>query len=348
MRYTLLGILLLICLAAPLQAAKYAGEFLEIGVGARAVGMGGAVTAITDDPMSFYWNPAGMGYLSGLHVSGMYADLWNGLANYSVAGIALPASGAVLAANYVRLGVPDIQQHPDYDALLLSNRLYTINNGDTTFYNSVQAYLLATGAAPAGVFSDNESALFVTFARNNQFTLDLGWSYFTLPVEIPVGASLKIINQSLGGASGSATGADVGMQVKVKASDIFNENWKATFAWGFNVQDLTRTAINWGQNNKDAIPTNFRNGVAYIQKMPGRNSFLTLSYDVEKRWERVSHYGAEFRYARTLALRGGLWGKEWTAGAGLSIWRASVASGILASCSFLSVANCSRLASASS
>lgn len=65
------------------RAEKYAGEFLEIGVGGRGVAMGGAVTAHTGDALSFYWNPAGMAYVSGLHVSGMYADLWNGLANYS-------------------------------------------------------------------------------------------------------------------------------------------------------------------------------------------------------------------------------------------------------------------------
>jgi hypothetical protein len=313
---TAIGIALLLTLAATAQAAKYAGEFLEIGVGARSVGMGGAVTAHTDDPMSFYWNPAGMGYLTGPTVSGMYADLWDGLANYSVAGLALPVSGAVFSVNYVRLGVPNIQEHPDYTQA--ANRVI---NGDTL---SVQEYLLATGAAPRGVFGDNETALFFTFAKLNRWTLDFGWSYFTLPIDLPIGANLKIINQSMKDATGSGIGADFGSQIRVRMSDLIWEKWKASFAWGFNWQDVTRTAVDWGQNNKDAIPSNFRQGFAYTQQLPGRNSRLTVSYDIERRWTFTRHFGAEYRFENVLALRGGYWAGEWTAGAGLSVWRATV------------------------
>jgi hypothetical protein len=35
-------------------------NFLNIGVGARAVGMGGAFTAVADNPSAVYWNPAGL------------------------------------------------------------------------------------------------------------------------------------------------------------------------------------------------------------------------------------------------------------------------------------------------
>lgn len=312
-------LLLIVCTGlcgSAAQAAKYAGEFLEIGVGARAVGMGGAVTALTDDPMSFYWNPAGMGYIAGVNVSGMYADLWDGLANYSVAGITLPATGAVLGLNYVRLGVPEIQEHPNY-----ADPRNRILNGDTL---SIQEYLLATGAAPRGVFGDNESALFVTFAKLNRLNLDFGWSYFQLPVELPLGASIKFLNHRLGEASASGIGADFGGQLRVRTQDLFNENWKATLAWGFNWQDATRTAIDWGENNKDAIPPNFRTGFAFIQKLPGRDSQLAVSYDAEKRWTHTNHWGLEYRFESVLALRGGLWGDEWTAGAGLSLWRTNV------------------------
>ena len=37
-----------------------AASFLEIGVGARALAMGGAFTAMADDPSAIYWNPAGI------------------------------------------------------------------------------------------------------------------------------------------------------------------------------------------------------------------------------------------------------------------------------------------------
>lgn len=40
-----------------------AANFLEIGIGAKAIGMGGAFTALADDASSTYWNPAGMAWL---------------------------------------------------------------------------------------------------------------------------------------------------------------------------------------------------------------------------------------------------------------------------------------------
>ncbi len=36
------------------------GQFLKIGVGARAIGMGGAFVSVADDATAIYWNPAGI------------------------------------------------------------------------------------------------------------------------------------------------------------------------------------------------------------------------------------------------------------------------------------------------
>ena len=41
-------------------AAEYAAAFLEVGVGARGVGMGNAFVAAVDDATASYWNPAGL------------------------------------------------------------------------------------------------------------------------------------------------------------------------------------------------------------------------------------------------------------------------------------------------
>jgi len=48
----LLAVYLSVAVAAPAGATKYAAEFLKIPVGARAVGMGGAFSAVADDATS--------------------------------------------------------------------------------------------------------------------------------------------------------------------------------------------------------------------------------------------------------------------------------------------------------
>jgi hypothetical protein len=50
----------LILAAAPLRAAETAA-FLNLGVGARYLAMGGAGTALSEDASSLYWNAAGLG-----------------------------------------------------------------------------------------------------------------------------------------------------------------------------------------------------------------------------------------------------------------------------------------------
>ena len=50
-----------------------------IGVGARAMGMGGAFTAVADDVSAAYWNPAGLVQLDDPEIQGMYGSYLSGL-----------------------------------------------------------------------------------------------------------------------------------------------------------------------------------------------------------------------------------------------------------------------------
>jgi long-subunit fatty acid transport protein len=58
--------LAVLCLVFSLQAQEFApvgtavAQFLEIGMGARATGMGEAFTTVSDDAGSSFWNPAGL------------------------------------------------------------------------------------------------------------------------------------------------------------------------------------------------------------------------------------------------------------------------------------------------
>lgn len=47
------------------NAGRTAADFLSIGIGARAAGMGGAYTAVSEGSIASYWNPAGLAEVEG-------------------------------------------------------------------------------------------------------------------------------------------------------------------------------------------------------------------------------------------------------------------------------------------
>src|SRR6478672_5641388 len=51
------------------KVGTFDGQFLKIGVGARAEGMGGAFVAVSDDASALYWNCAGIARIEGSQLS---------------------------------------------------------------------------------------------------------------------------------------------------------------------------------------------------------------------------------------------------------------------------------------
>src|SRR5262245_57375127 len=72
-------------LVVPMTAGagdKYAGEFLHVGAGARAIGMGGAFIAIADDASAAYWNPAGLPFLGKHEILYQHSEQFRSAVNY--------------------------------------------------------------------------------------------------------------------------------------------------------------------------------------------------------------------------------------------------------------------------
>ncbi len=93
MRLLLAAVVVLAAVAA--RSAETA-SYLDIGVGARGLGMGGAYTALADDAHAVYWNPAGLARLEKREVAASHSELGNST-RHDFLAYAHPTSGPVLA-----------------------------------------------------------------------------------------------------------------------------------------------------------------------------------------------------------------------------------------------------------
>ena len=85
-----------------------AAQFLKIGAGARALGMGGAQTAVTGDIASIYWNPAALSrIITNAEVTFNHAE-WLADINYDFAAAVLPIGGlGTFGFSFIMLGTPE-------------------------------------------------------------------------------------------------------------------------------------------------------------------------------------------------------------------------------------------------
>jgi len=91
------------------KVAMVAAPFLEIGVGARAVGMGGAFVATANDATALYWNPGGLAQLSRPEVVFVHAD-WIADTRLDFAGVILPLGRwGTLGASVTSLSMDDMR-----------------------------------------------------------------------------------------------------------------------------------------------------------------------------------------------------------------------------------------------
>ena len=102
---------LLMLLARPLEAASgYAGEFLALGTGARALALGSAYVALADDATAGYWNAAGLANIEGRQVHLMHAERFSGLVQHDYLALALAGTRIHgLSFSLIRVGVDDIE-----------------------------------------------------------------------------------------------------------------------------------------------------------------------------------------------------------------------------------------------
>ncbi len=313
-----LTLILLLNSAAPAEI-RYAGSFLELGIGARAMGMGGAFVSVADDGSAFYWNPAGASLLIRPELFGMYSSLFKSLEKHHHVGFTRPLyGGAAVSLNWIRLNVSDIPAFPQPVGTYAERRAEA---KDFFSWQELQQTGLALTSAPFDYSNFTSDAFVLTLARRYKVDVDFGWQYFVFPTEIPLGLNVKFIRQSLFGQTSSGLGFDAGGMFKFGLDDLFDDNRLGKVSFALAAKDLFNTKLTWNTQNRASgkIKRSWHLGLSYFQPLPRINGKLLFAYAFEKKYNSIHHFGMEYFYHERLAIRFGLDDQQFTAGVGLKV-----------------------------
>ncbi|HCY46929.1 MAG TPA: hypothetical protein DHU89_09600 [Flavobacteriales bacterium] len=131
---------------------KYSNEFLNIGVGARALGMSNSFIASADDVYAGYWNPAGLVDIEDeFQGAVMHSEYFAGIAKYDYLGLAKSIDDkSSVGFSVIRFGVDDIPnttQLIDAQGNLDYDRVTTFSAADYGFIFSYARRLKKTGVS---------------------------------------------------------------------------------------------------------------------------------------------------------------------------------------------------------
>lgn len=213
-------VLLIIALVAPetfaQESAGSAGAFLRLGVGARALSMGGAFVAVANDPSATFWNPAGLYQIRNFQFEFMNMRMpLDRTMNFF--------SGVIPVKNIVTVGVSWI----GLNVSNIEGRTGNTTQPEYVFSNTQNGFLISVGKsvnpslALGGSFKfirtslDTDSATGfgfdggILFRATNEVSVgvmvqdigtDLRWNGgFTegIPLTLKFGAAMKILNYGL-------------------------------------------------------------------------------------------------------------------------------------------------------
>lgn len=122
-------------------ATKFAGDFEELGTSARAIGMGGAVVSVAQDPSAIYYNPALCSRFQRTAVLLMHSEDFSGLVKHNFLGVTFPKENQSFGFAILHNGIPDIKltklPNPDDTIPSDTNRPYvyrTVNANQLVGY----------------------------------------------------------------------------------------------------------------------------------------------------------------------------------------------------------------------
>lgn len=312
------ALILVLCLTLPVlpsgaHGAKYAGEFMALGGGARAMGMGGAFLAVADDATAGFWNPAALAAVGGFRGAPqdwqsilMHSERFGDLIDYNFGAVAFPLGNGESGwgITLIHMGIPDIRVIP------LSPGMIGNSDGDERLEIDQGEYINFDWK-DFPLEGANDLAALVSYAQRLPFG--------------SAGVNVKVIrSDQVAGVTSFGLGIDVG---------FLRRNLWRELSVGAKLQDATGTYIGWSTGEKEFIYPALKLGVAYPVRIEGMSSVVTFAADGDFRFENRRtaaqlwigsasadvHFGAEILIRDLVALRGGYDMGRPTAGVGVVV-----------------------------
>ena len=280
-------------------AGKYAGDFLSIGAGARALALGGAAITLTDDATGTYWNPASLITVKNRSLALMHAERFSGMETYNFVSFVFEIKPlGHFGISWIRLSIDDI---PIYETLS-GTPADRLGNPDLQPKGGKEY------EEPLGYLQDVENALFLSYSRlASEKPVLVG----NIPITMSWGANVKYIFTHLGDANSRGVGFDL--------AALLSANLKSgQLLIGTVAQNTFAAKLKWNSKHEEIIPVNLRFGFAYTPTK-GRFSNFTVAYALDTRYGLANHVGLEYQLINFLTLRAGVHRREYTMGAGLKV-----------------------------
>lgn len=272
------------------DSAGQAGAYLKLGVGARALGLGGAFTAVADDATAIFWNPAGLAGLEKAEATGMHASLTIDR-SYDFVGYTQPINKkSAWGFAYTRFaidGIPETKVRPGTTDPQLSDDNYDAN-GDWTG--------VGLGAGDVKVFSYFDDV-------EDNFTFSYSRKMFKA---VQVGANVRLLQQKLYDTTATGLGLDL--------SALYRHSEKLAF--GVSVRDLFEH-LDYGDGMRnERVPVTATAGLSYTG--PKKIKFALDLAKVEN-LDLGYKVGAEKWFAQKYAVRLGSNDGDFAAGASVKV-----------------------------